>query len=66
MSDPERDNRTAPEPPSLDGWARHADEQQKAWKATTPRQRLEWLEDAKRFAARAREAGAHGKAERLP
>ncbi|MCK7580458.1 MAG: hypothetical protein MZV65_35640 [Chromatiales bacterium] len=40
----------------VDGWAEHEESQRRAWQATTPRQRLEWLEEAKRFAKRAQEA----------
>jgi hypothetical protein len=36
-----------------DGWSAHEAEQRRAWARTTARQRLEWLEQAKRFAARA-------------
>lgn len=39
-----------------DGWAAHADEQRSAWLRLTPAERLAWLEQAKEFAARAREA----------
>jgi hypothetical protein len=38
------------------GWEEHRSEQQRAWLRLTYRQRLEWLEGAKRFAARALEA----------
>jgi hypothetical protein len=46
----------APAPPAgVDGWAAHEDAQRRAWQRTTARERLAWLEDAKRFAARALE-----------
>lgn len=46
-ADPERK-------PSLAGWSAHEAEQRKAWQRTTARQRLAWLEDAKRFAGKAK------------
>jgi len=39
-----------------DGWSAHEAEQRKAWQRTTAQQRLAWLEDAKRFAAKAAQA----------
>jgi hypothetical protein len=38
-----------PDRPVNDGWARHADEQRRAWLRLTPEERLRWLEQAKRF-----------------
>jgi hypothetical protein len=35
------------------GFAEHRRAQRRAWLALTPRERLAWLEQAKRFAARA-------------
>lgn len=58
----EREEPKAESPPEAnvtarpDGWAEHGESQRRAWQATTPRQRLEWLEEAKRFAKRAQEA----------
>ncbi len=53
---------TEPEPPSDEqarsgdwGWERHGQDQREAWLASTPAQRLAWLEDALRFAS---ESGA--------
>ena len=40
------------------GWAAHDDEQRRAWRRLSPAQRLEWLEQAKEFAAQARAAAA--------
>ena len=37
-----------------DGWKRHEAEQRRAWMKLTPAQRLEWLEEAKRFAEAAK------------
>ena len=48
----------APAPPAVDGWAAHEEAQRRAWQRTTARERLAWLEDAKRFAARARVAAS--------
>jgi hypothetical protein len=39
-------------------WQAHAREQQLAWLRLTPRQRLDWLWQAKLFAQRARQAAA--------
>ncbi len=39
-----------------DGWSAHDAEQRRSWQATTAQERLAWLEDAKRFVARAMEA----------
>jgi len=51
--------RGAPAPaPSDDGWSAHEAQQRRAWGRTTARQRLAWLEDAKRFVARVRAAAA--------
>lgn len=41
------------DPPPLDGWSAHEEAQRRAWQRTTARDRLAWLEDAKRFAAKA-------------
>ena len=38
------------------GFALHREQQRRAWLALSYRERLAWLEDAKRFAARALEA----------
>lgn len=39
--------------PPADGWSAHEEAQRRAWQRTTARDRLAWLEDAKRFAAKA-------------
>jgi len=39
-----------------DGWAQHAKEQRRAWLALSYRERLRWLEQAKLFYRRARQA----------
>jgi hypothetical protein len=44
------------ETPRDDGFEAHRREQRRAWLRLTHRQRIEWLEQAKRFAARALEA----------
>jgi hypothetical protein len=36
-----------------DGWRRHAEEQRRAWRRLTYVQRLQWLEQAKRFQSQA-------------
>ena len=36
--------------PAPDGWAAHEEAQHQEWLRSTFRQRLEWLEQAKRFA----------------
>jgi hypothetical protein len=36
-----------------DGWRRHADEQRRAWRRLSYAQRLQWLEQAKRFQSQA-------------
>jgi hypothetical protein len=38
------------------GWLEHEREQRQAWLRLTPRQRLDWLWEAKSFARRAEEA----------
>jgi hypothetical protein len=38
------------------GWAEHERDQRKAWLRLTPRQRLDWLWEARLFALRAEEA----------
>jgi hypothetical protein len=38
------------------GWAEHEREQRRAWLRLTPRQRLDWLWEARLFALRAEEA----------
>jgi hypothetical protein len=38
------------------GWLEHEREQRRAWLRLTPRQRLDWLWEAKSFARRAEEA----------
>ena len=45
-----------PEDGSESGFERHRREQRRAWLRLSYRERLEWLEQAKRFAARALEA----------
>lgn len=42
-----------------DGWTAHATEQRRAWLTLSYAERLQWLEDAKRFVA-----VAHGAARR--
>jgi len=42
-----------PEPDREQGFAAHRRAQRRAWLALDPRARLAWLEQAKRFAARA-------------
>jgi len=42
--------------PSDAGWQEHEREQRRAWLRLTPRQRLDWLWEAKSFARRAEEA----------
>ncbi len=42
------------------GWADHEREQRRAWLKLTPRQRLDWLWQARLFAARAEEARRRG------
>ncbi|MDH3653504.1 MAG: hypothetical protein OEN21_04500 [Myxococcales bacterium] len=39
-----------------DGWKLHEAEQRLAWQKLTPTQRLEWIEEAKRFAEVAKHA----------
>ena len=54
----------APSDRPKDGWAAHEAEQRARWKGLTPAQRLEWLEQAKEFAAAAQAAAKrrnHGK-----
>lgn len=41
---------------SVEGFARHAEEQAARWQALTPEQRLRWLERAKRFARKVQDA----------
>jgi hypothetical protein len=43
----------ATEPPNPTGFEAHRRAQQRAWLRLSYRQRLDWLEQAKRFAARA-------------
>ena len=38
------------------GWLEHEREQRRAWLRLTPRQRLDWLWEARSFALRAEEA----------
>jgi len=38
------------------GWAEHEREQRRSWLRLTPRQRLDWLWEARSFAKRAEEA----------
>jgi hypothetical protein len=38
------------------GWAEHDRDQRRAWLRLTPRQRLDWLWEARSFALRAEEA----------
>jgi hypothetical protein len=47
-----------PEPDREQGFAAHRRAQRRAWLALDPRARLAWLEQAKRFAARALTAAA--------
>lgn len=56
MAEGERNETGGPPSAAADGWAAHEEEQRRAWQRTTARQRLAWLEDAKRFAARAQQA----------
>lgn len=56
-----------PGPPTLtkppdDRWAAHEAAQRRAWQRTTARERLAWLEDAKRFVARALATAARRRA----
>jgi hypothetical protein len=42
------------EPEATDeGWRQHDEEQRRAWRSLSPRQRLRWLEQAKSFVRRA-------------
>lgn len=41
-----------------DAWSKHDEEQQRAWLALTPAQRLAWLEGMQRFARTALRAAA--------
>jgi hypothetical protein len=54
------DARIPEERPPADGWSAHEEAQRRAWQRTTARERLAWLEDAKRFAAKAQDA-LHGR-----
>lgn len=47
----------APEERRIDGWEKHAVEQQRMWLALTPDQRLDWLEEAGAFGAFLRAEG---------
>jgi hypothetical protein len=52
--------------PPIDGWTAHADEQRRAWLKLSHAQRLEWLEQAKQFAAEAMAAAQRRRAAQRP
>ncbi len=51
---------TAERDPWPRGWSGHQTQQEEAWAAATPVERLRWLEEMKRFVAAAERARAAG------